>query len=180
MQVAEILHLQGEPTSAKHETVNSDSVERIQNFNHHFQKKPKWAWQVTQKHAALNAQDHAMFGNQIRNSLQHLGMARQKMAPACWSSLEHRHDFQQQLIEEQKRQLQEQQELILKLQENVRLKMTRGETEEVTGDTLTLTNRVRKARERKESNVKNTEPLRYSADTSVPFTSISTMWCWAW
>ncbi|KAJ7320283.1 hypothetical protein JRQ81_019794 [Phrynocephalus forsythii] len=157
LEVAEITFLQGEPTSAKHETVNSDSLGTSQKCSHHFPKKPKWAWQVTQKHAALNAQDRVTFGNQTRNSLQHLGMARQEMAPEFWGSMEHCHDFQHQLIEEQRRQLQEQQKLILKLQENVRFKMTREETKEVT---LTLNKRVPKAGERKESNFKYTEPLR--------------------
>uniref|UniRef100_A0ABM5FX22 Coiled-coil domain-containing protein 191 n=1 Tax=Pogona vitticeps TaxID=103695 RepID=A0ABM5FX22_9SAUR len=159
-EVAEIPLLHGEPPSAKHKTLNSGFSETNQKCSHHFPKKPKWAWQVTQKHAALNAQDRAMFGNQMRNSLQHLGMARQKMAPAFCSSMEHCHDFQQQLIEEQRQQLQEQQQLILKLQENVRLKMGREETEEVTADILTLNNHSAKARERKESNLKNTELLR--------------------
>uniref|UniRef100_A0A8D2LU56 Coiled-coil domain containing 191 n=1 Tax=Varanus komodoensis TaxID=61221 RepID=A0A8D2LU56_VARKO len=104
------------------------------------QEKPKWAWQVTLKHAALNAEDHAMFCNQKRSSSQCLGTSRQKTASAFWGPMEHRYAFQQQLIEEQRQQIQEQQELILQLQENEKLKKVREEAEQATAVTRTLNN----------------------------------------
>ncbi|XP_062983002.1 coiled-coil domain-containing protein 191 isoform X2 [Elgaria multicarinata webbii] len=158
--VAEILHLQDDLT-----TVNSYPPETSQNLDLHSAKKPKWAWQVTQKHAALNAQDRAMFGNQTRSSSQRLGLPRQKMAPAFWGPMEHRHAFQQQVIEEQRQQLQEQQELILQLQENEKLKKSREEAAQATAATMALNNPAPKTREGKQwrenqSNCKTTEPLR--------------------
>uniref|UniRef100_A0A670IFR4 Coiled-coil domain containing 191 n=1 Tax=Podarcis muralis TaxID=64176 RepID=A0A670IFR4_PODMU len=120
----------------------------------------------SQDHAALNAQDRAVFGNQARSSSQHLEPPKQKMSSVLRGPLEHRHAFQQQLIEEQKRQLKEQQELILRLQENERLKKAKEEAEQATAVTKALNNQAPKTREGKQlRESRNTESLRYRAKT---------------
>uniref|UniRef100_A0A670IF17 Coiled-coil domain containing 191 n=1 Tax=Podarcis muralis TaxID=64176 RepID=A0A670IF17_PODMU len=146
---------------------NSCSPETSQKRDLHSPKQPKWAWQVTLKHAALNAQDRAVFGNQARSSSQHLEPPKQKMSSVLRGPLEHRHAFQQQLIEEQKRQLKEQQELILRLQENERLKKAKEEAEQATAVTKALNNQAPKTREGKQlRESRNTESLRYRAKST--------------
>ncbi|XP_015196679.2 coiled-coil domain-containing protein 191 [Lepisosteus oculatus] len=82
--------------------------------------RPKHAWQVTKKHAALTAEDLS------RNAQQPPpGGA----AGGGGGGFEHRHAFQQRMLEQQRRQLREQQEMILELQENQRLLMLRQEAE---------------------------------------------------
>nr|XP_003219254.3 PREDICTED: coiled-coil domain-containing protein 191 [Anolis carolinensis] len=159
-EVAEIPLIQVDPPAENAENTDSYSLVKSQKFDPHSLQKPKWAWQVTLKHAALNTQDHAMFVNPTRNYLQHLGKPKQKSTPIFLGPMEHRYAFQQQLIEEQKRQLQEQQELILKLQENERLKAAREEATRATTATLALDNHVQKIREGKRANFSNREPLR--------------------
>ncbi|XP_066476853.1 coiled-coil domain-containing protein 191 [Tiliqua scincoides] len=151
-----------EPSTAEVERANSSSPETGQKLDLHSPKQPKWAWQVTLKHAALNAQDRAMFRNQLQNSTQRLVTPSQKVGPAFLRPFEHRHAFQQQLIEEQRWQLQEQQKLILELRENERLKRAREDAERATAVTMVLDNPIPKTREenQNQSNYKNTQPLR--------------------
>nr|XP_025949759.1 coiled-coil domain-containing protein 191 isoform X1 [Dromaius novaehollandiae] len=127
-------------------------------------RKNKFAWQITLKHATLSAQDLAACRNQIAGLPQQFQAPRTKSAPAYGSCFEHRHAFQQQLIEEQRRQLQEQQELILELQENQRLSRAKEEVVQATAVTLAFNNPVSQNREenlkrRKQSDCKNTSPL---------------------
>ncbi|XP_068815230.1 coiled-coil domain-containing protein 191 isoform X2 [Struthio camelus] len=130
----------------------------------HFYRKPKFAWQITLKHATLSAQDKAVCRNQITTLPQQFQATGSKNAPAYGGSFEHRHAFQQQLIEKQRRQLQEQQQLILELQENQRLNRAKEEAAQATAVTLALNNSVSQTREeklkrRKQSDCKNTTPL---------------------
>ncbi|XP_065270431.1 coiled-coil domain-containing protein 191 [Emys orbicularis] len=111
-------------------------------------KKPKYAWQVTLQHAAVNSQDHAESSNQTVSPIQWFGAPGKKVAPAFRGHFEHRHAFQQQLIEEQRRQLQEQQEVILELQENQRLRRAKQEAEQATAVTMALNNPVPKTKEK--------------------------------
>ncbi|KAJ6662263.1 hypothetical protein lerEdw1_012426 [Lerista edwardsae] len=154
-----------EPSTAKVERANPSSSETGQKLDLHSPKQPKWAWQVTLKHAALNAQDRAMFGNQAQNSTRCPVTPSQKVAPAFLRPFEHRHAFQQQLIKEQRRQLQEQQKLILELQENERLKRAREEAEQATLAAMALDSPTPKTGEENQlretqSNYKTTQPLR--------------------
>ncbi|XP_061309981.1 coiled-coil domain-containing protein 191 [Pezoporus flaviventris] len=87
----------------------------------HSYRKPMFTWEITIKHAALSAQDQTVCEDQIATLLQQLQTAGLKTASAYGSRFEHRHAFQQRLIEEQRQQLQRQQKLILELQENQRL-----------------------------------------------------------
>ncbi|KAM4683127.1 coiled-coil domain-containing protein 191 isoform 2-T2 [Amazona ochrocephala] len=87
----------------------------------HSYRKPMFTWEITIKHAALSAQDQAVCKDQIGTLLQQLQTAGLKTAPAYGSRFEHRHAFQQRLIEEQRQQLERQQKLILELQQNQRL-----------------------------------------------------------
>ncbi|XP_061484333.1 coiled-coil domain-containing protein 191 isoform X2 [Rhineura floridana] len=164
-EVTELPCLQDDPTMADVERANSYAPGTNQKCDLHSPKKPKWPWQVTLKYAALNGQDCAVFGNQARSSLRCLEVPKQKMSPAFRSPLEHHHAFQQQLIEKQRLQLQEQQQLILRLQESERLKRAKEEAEQATAVTMALNNQAPKIRDGKQlrdsqPNWKNTDYLR--------------------
>lgn len=107
-----------------------------------------------------------MYRNQIA-TLPHQDQAPgPKTAPAYGSRFEHRHAFQQRLIEEQRQQLQKQQELILELQENQRLSRAKEAATQATAVTQMLNNSASQTREEKQkrekqSRCKNTTYLRY-------------------
>ncbi|XP_060090629.1 coiled-coil domain-containing protein 191 isoform X2 [Heteronotia binoei] len=130
-EVTEILLLEKELPDAKVETANSCSPKTCQKYNIP-PSEPKWAWQVTRKHAALSAHHQITFDGLTRSSRQHLSTPSPQMAPGWLGPLEHRHAFQQQLIAEQQRQLQEQQELILELQGNQSLKKAQEDAGQAT------------------------------------------------
>ncbi|XP_067402164.1 coiled-coil domain-containing protein 191 isoform X1 [Emydura macquarii macquarii] len=127
-------------------------------------KKPKYAWQVTLQHAAGNSQDYVESSNQTVGPVQWFGAPGKKVAPAFGGHFEHRHAFQQQLIEEQRRQLLEQREVILELQENQRLRRAKQEVEQATAVTVALNNPIPKTKESMpkrgdQSNCKNVSSL---------------------
>uniref|UniRef100_A0A8V0XLP6 Coiled-coil domain containing 191 n=1 Tax=Gallus gallus TaxID=9031 RepID=A0A8V0XLP6_CHICK len=126
-------------------------------------RKPKFAWQITLKHAALSAQDQVMYRNEIAGLPKQFQAPSPKTAPPYSSCFEHHHTFQQHLIEEQKQQLQKQQELILELQENQRLSRAKEEAVQATAasqapDSASET-REKKLKSRKQSRYQNTTPL---------------------
>ncbi|NXP32441.1 CC191 protein, partial [Leiothrix lutea] len=125
----------------------------------HFYRNPKFALEITIKHAALSAQDQAVYRNQIATVLQHFQAPSPKTSPAYGSRFEHRHAFQQRVIEEQRQQLQKQQELILKLQEDQKLNRDKEEAAQAVAVTQTFNNSVSQTREEKQSRCKNTTPL---------------------
>ncbi|NXC68812.1 CC191 protein, partial [Anhinga anhinga] len=125
----------------------------------HSYRKPKFAWEVTQKHAAPSAQDQAVYRNQITTLPQQFQARGPRTAPAYGSRFEHRHAFQQRLIEEQRQQLQKQQELILELQENQRLTRVKEEAAQATAVTQLLNKSASQTREEKQSRCKNTTHL---------------------
>ncbi|XP_041267044.1 coiled-coil domain-containing protein 191 [Onychostruthus taczanowskii] len=125
----------------------------------HFCRNPKFAWEITIKHAALSAQDQATYRNQIATVLQQFQAACPKTSPAYGSRFEHRHAFQQRVIEEQRQQLQKQQELILKLQENQKLRRDKEEGAQAVAVTQMFNSSLSQTREKKESRCKNTTPL---------------------
>ncbi|NXQ50813.1 CC191 protein, partial [Catharus fuscescens] len=125
----------------------------------HFCRNPKFAWEITIKHAALSAQDQAMYRNQIATVLQQFQGLSPDISPAYGSRFEHRHAFQQCVIEEQRQQLQKQQELILKLQENQKMSRDKEEAAQAMAVTQTFNNSVSQTREEKQSRCKNTTPL---------------------
>uniref|UniRef100_A0A8C0H7E7 Coiled-coil domain containing 191 n=1 Tax=Chelonoidis abingdonii TaxID=106734 RepID=A0A8C0H7E7_CHEAB len=86
--------------------------------------------------------------NQTVSPIQWFGAPGKKVAPAFRGHFEHRHAFQQQLIEEQRRQLQEQREVILELQGNQRLRRAKQEAEQATAVTMELNNPVLKTKEK--------------------------------
>ncbi|NXP26125.1 CC191 protein, partial [Scytalopus superciliaris] len=133
----------------------------------HFCRKPKFAWEITIKHAALSAQDQAVYRNQVATVLQQFQARGPKTSPAYGSRFEHRHAFQQRLIEEQRQRLQKQQELILKLQENQRLSRDKEKAAQATAVTQLINNSVSQTREEKQSRCKNTTPLS-SPDSCGP------------
>uniref|UniRef100_A0A8C0BIE5 Coiled-coil domain containing 191 n=1 Tax=Buteo japonicus TaxID=224669 RepID=A0A8C0BIE5_9AVES len=104
--------------------------------------------------------------NQIVSLPQQFQAPGPKTAPAYGSHFEHRHAFQQRLIEEQRQQLQKQRELILELQENQRLSRAKEESAQATAATQPLNNSASQTREEKlkrekQSRCKNTTHLRY-------------------
>ncbi|XP_054511135.2 coiled-coil domain-containing protein 191 [Agelaius phoeniceus] len=125
----------------------------------HFCRNPKFAWEITIKHAALSAQDQAMYRNQIATVLQQFQAPSPKTSPAYGSRFEHRHAFQQRVIEEQRQQLQKQQELIHKLQENQKLSRDKEEGAQAMAVTQMFNSSVSQSTEKKESRCKNTTPL---------------------
>ncbi|NXR67976.1 CC191 protein, partial [Rhadina sibilatrix] len=125
----------------------------------HFCRNPEFAWEITIKHAGLSAQDQAVYRNQIATVLQHFQAPSPKTSPAYGSRFEHRHAFQQRVIEEQRQQLQKQQELILKLQENQKLNRDKEEAAQAMAVTQTFNNSVSQTREEEQSRCKNTTPL---------------------
>nr|XP_056714492.1 coiled-coil domain-containing protein 191 [Euleptes europaea] len=163
-EVAEILLLEKEPPAAKVERAHSCSPEMGQKCNIP-PPKPKWAWQVTRKHAALDAQDRVTFDSLTRSSIQHLSTPSPKVVPGWLGPFEHRHAFQQRLIEEQRRQLQEQQELIHELQGDQSLKKAQEEAGQATALSRALGDPAPKTREGKplrenQTDYKNTKPQR--------------------
>ncbi|NXU29110.1 CC191 protein, partial [Thalassarche chlororhynchos] len=130
----------------------------------HSYRKRKFAWEITLKHAARSARDQAVCRNQIATLPQQFQAPGPKTAPAYGSCFEHRHAFQQRLIEEQRQQLQKQQELILELQENQRLSRAKEEAAQATAVTQLLNNSASQTREEKpkrekQSRCKNTTHL---------------------
>eukprot|EP00075_Anas_platyrhynchos_P002079 XP_005020431.3 coiled-coil domain-containing protein 191 isoform X1 [Anas platyrhynchos] len=115
----------------------------------HSNRKPKFAWQITLKHAALNAQDQATYKNQTATLPQQFQAPSPRTTPAYGSCFEHRYAFQQRLIEEQRQQLQKQQELILELQENQRLSRAKEEAAQAMAVTQALNNSTSQTRELK-------------------------------
>ncbi|XP_043848807.1 coiled-coil domain-containing protein 191 [Dromiciops gliroides] len=73
----------------------------------------------------------------------------QKPVPPYMGHFHNRYIFQQQVIEEQKKKLQEQQKMILELQENQRLREAREEAEQATAVTAALTRLMSNPREEK-------------------------------
>ncbi|NXS85450.1 CC191 protein, partial [Erpornis zantholeuca] len=124
-----------------------------------FCRNPKFALEITIRHAALSAQDQAMYKNQIATVLQQFQALSPKTSPAYGSRFEHRHAFQQRVIEEQRQQLQKQQELILKLQENQKPSRDKEEAAQATAVTQTFNSSVSQTREEKQSRCQNTTPL---------------------
>ncbi|TRZ18837.1 hypothetical protein HGM15179_008261 [Zosterops borbonicus] len=133
----------------------------------HFYRTPKCAWEITIKHATLSAQDQATYRNQIATVLQHFQAPSPKTAPAYGSRFEHRHAFQQRVIEEQRQQLQKQQELILKLQENQKLNRDKEEAAQAVAVTQMFNNSVSQTMEEKQSRCKTTTPVS-SPDSHRP------------
>ncbi|XP_030121645.4 coiled-coil domain-containing protein 191 isoform X2 [Taeniopygia guttata] len=125
----------------------------------HFCSSPKSAWEITIKHAALSAQNQTVYRNQIATVFQQFQAHSPKTSPAYGSRFEHRHAFQQRVIEKQRQQLQKQQELILKLQENQKLSRDKEEAAQAMAVTQMFHSSVSQTREKKESRCKNTTPL---------------------
>ncbi|XP_066455433.1 coiled-coil domain-containing protein 191 [Eleutherodactylus coqui] len=99
---------------------------------------PRHAWQVTLQHARLTPAELEQHSLQPRSSPQ--GSGHKKLSP-YGENFESRHAFQQKLIEEQKRQLQEQKEMILGLMENQRLMIAKQEAKTASAVTAELSGR---------------------------------------
>ncbi|MEE6473376.1 hypothetical protein FKM82_009986 [Ascaphus truei] len=110
------------------------------NTHVHPPKVPKHAWQVTRQHAALTSTElaqHRLLASNVTDG-RHSGA--RKRTPPYGENFENRNVFQQQLIDEQKRQLQEQKEMILGLMENQRLMISKQEAKRASAVTAELSN----------------------------------------
>lgn len=138
--------------------------EASQTLHLHLCQKLKHPRPIAFQHTALDVPGQGEPSSQTVPPTQWSAAPGHKMASAVRGCFEHRRAFQQQLIEEQKRQLQEQQELILELQEEQRLRRAKEEAEQATAVTRALNNLIPKAGEEKlkQSSCKNMAPLRYS------------------
>ncbi|KAM9388207.1 LOW QUALITY PROTEIN: coiled-coil domain-containing protein 191 [Phaethornis superciliosus] len=102
----------------------------------HSYRKNKFAWKIILKHAAST-----MGVSHIAALPEQFQVPGPKTpSPAYGTCFEHRHAFQQRLIEEQRQQLQKQQELILELQENQRLGTAKEEAVQTTDVTQLFDN----------------------------------------
>ncbi|XP_043556565.1 coiled-coil domain-containing protein 191 isoform X2 [Chiloscyllium plagiosum] len=113
-------------------------------------KSPKFAWQVTRKHAALSLEDtvHTNDTSKISNGSQGSqksdSVTTGKVIQYLQGNFEHRHRFQQQLIEKQKKQLEEQQKTIAELQDNQQLAILREEAKLASAITAAIGNASQK------------------------------------
>lgn len=116
-------------------------------------KKPKHAWQVTLQHAALTAEELAQYQSQapalspLLPNTQRLRSPTWKRLPNTGEIFDNRHAFQQQLLEEQRRQLVEQREMILELKENQRLILLKNEADRATAVTRELNQAIPRAKD---------------------------------
>ncbi|KAJ1112422.1 hypothetical protein NDU88_000686 [Pleurodeles waltl] len=117
-------------------------------------KMPKHACQVTLRHAALTAEERAQYQSPapalsplLPNS-QRLKSPTWKRLPNTGEIFDNRHAVQQQLLEEQRRQLVEQREMILELKENQRLILLKNEADRATAITKELNQPIAKAKDK--------------------------------
>ncbi|XP_075621880.1 coiled-coil domain-containing protein 191 isoform X2 [Balearica regulorum gibbericeps] len=149
-----------EPDQTRHHSC-WDAADTSQSY-----RKPKFASEITLKHAVPSAQDQAVYRNQIATLPQQFQASGTKTAPAYGSHFEYRHAFQQHLIEEQRQQLQKQQEVILELQESQRLSRAKEEAAQAMAVTQPLNNsgsqtREEKTKREKQYRCKNTTHLSH-------------------
>ncbi|KAG2457301.1 coiled-coil domain-containing protein 191 [Polypterus senegalus] len=124
------------PNITKEEPLPVPARPLLHNRHGTFPNKPQQAWQVTKRHAGLTVADlRQTEAQQTAETTVRSGIKRVELHG---SNFENRHAFQRQMIEEQKRQLHEQKEMILELQENQRLIMLRQEAERATAVTNAL------------------------------------------
>ncbi|XP_065598145.1 coiled-coil domain-containing protein 191 [Cyrtonyx montezumae] len=121
----------------------------------HSYRKPEFTWQIILKHAALSAQDQAMYRNQIAGLPHQFQAPSPKTAPTYGSCFEQSHTFQQHLTEDQKQQLEK--------EEDRRLSRAKEEAVQDTDATQALASasqtREKKLKSEKPSRCKNTTPL---------------------
>ncbi|XP_053561808.1 coiled-coil domain-containing protein 191 [Bombina bombina] len=99
---------------------------------------PRHAWQVTRKHATLTAEERAEHHLQSTNATDRIHSGTRQKIPGYGENFESRHKFQRQMIDEQRRQLQEQKEMILGLMENQRLIISKQECDKASTVTAEL------------------------------------------
>ncbi|XP_055500402.1 coiled-coil domain-containing protein 191 [Leucoraja erinacea] len=111
--------------------------------------RPKFAWQVTRKHATLKAEDIMLVQNESKISDgdqdPNSGIAG-KTNLHVLGNFKHRHVFQQQLIEDQKKQLQEKQKIIEELQEKQQLTILQQDAKLASAITTAIVSATQKMR----------------------------------
>ncbi|XP_048458611.1 coiled-coil domain-containing protein 191 isoform X1 [Rhincodon typus] len=173
-----------EESQGKVKTQSSSVNSRVQQANKTQQirtKSPKFAWQVTRKHAASSLEDrvHVHDTSKISSGYQESQKSNSvttgKVIQYLQGNFEHRHRFQQQLIEKQKKQLEEQQKTIAELQDNQQLTLLQEEAKLASAITAAIGNTAQKVQTepsplgRKQSG--NTQPKM--KDTAVRISSLA-------
>ncbi|XP_069746108.1 coiled-coil domain-containing protein 191 isoform X2 [Narcine bancroftii] len=112
--------------------------------------RPKFAWQITHKHAELHSEAITSLPNTgtitdggQKHHKSHSSNAR-KVIQHFQGNFTHNHAFQQQLIEDQKKQLQEKQKIIEELQEKQQLTMLQQEAKLASAITTAIVNATQK------------------------------------
>ncbi|XP_062907050.1 coiled-coil domain-containing protein 191 isoform X1 [Mobula hypostoma] len=108
---------------------------------------PKFAWQVTHQHAALNSEDVTRLQNRSKISgadLEHHKPNFGSTGKVTQDNFKHRHAFQQQVIEDQKKLLQEKQKIIEELQEKQQLTILQQEAKLASAITTAVVNATQK------------------------------------
>ncbi|XP_040190706.1 coiled-coil domain-containing protein 191, partial [Rana temporaria] len=136
-------------------------------------KTPKHAWQVTRQHAALTSDE--LNQQRPQPGVTPRTPALQSKGPPYGENFENRHQFQQVLISEQRRQLQEQKEMIQDLMENQRLMIARGEAKNASAMTAQLLGHAAKPKgtHRRESGplTEESSPAKQEAPRRFSFSS---------
>ncbi|XP_072901837.1 coiled-coil domain-containing protein 191 isoform X1 [Hemitrygon akajei] len=108
---------------------------------------PKFAWQVTRQHAALNSEDITHLQNMSKISGGDLELHEPNFGSTgkvIQDNFKHRHAFQQQVIEDQKKLLQEKQYIIEELQEKQQLTILQQEAKLASAITTAIVNATQK------------------------------------
>ncbi|XP_077335821.1 coiled-coil domain-containing protein 191 [Lithobates pipiens] len=136
-------------------------------------KTPKHAWQVTRQHVALTSDE--LNQQRLQPSATPRTPALQRKGPPYGENFENRHQFQELLISEQRRQLQEQKEMIQDLMENQRLMIARGEAKNASAVTAQLSGHAAKPKvtRRRESGplTEESSPAKQEAPRRFSFSS---------
>ncbi|XP_063812854.1 coiled-coil domain-containing protein 191 [Pseudophryne corroboree] len=101
---------------------------------------PRHAWQVTRQHAALTSDELEQHRLHTPKTPQRSG--HQGKPASSGENFENRHLFQKEMIEEQRRQLEEQKQMILGLMENQRLMICKQEAKRASAVTAELSAQV--------------------------------------
>nr|XP_033798308.1 coiled-coil domain-containing protein 191 isoform X2 [Geotrypetes seraphini] len=147
----------------------------INNCSTVLRTKPKYAWQITLQHAALTPEELAQCTTQELNVPHQLLNTQvcpaQRRAPMYGSHYENRHAFQQQLIEEQRKKLLEQSEVIMELKENQRLMMSQKEAEYATTITKEINNQVSRSKAPVKKSSQRAQEDPSSLKSKIPLSS---------
>ncbi|XP_051870413.1 coiled-coil domain-containing protein 191 [Pristis pectinata] len=149
-EVQQVVSAQNVVVVKKQDAVDSSPITGDGEVHQFIAARPKFAWQVTRKHATLNSEDTTCVQNASKISggdqdhqKPNFGIAG-KVIQHFQGNFKHRHAFQQQLIEDQKKQLLEKQKIIEELQEKQQLTILQQEAKLASAITTAIVNATQK------------------------------------